>query len=828
MKWVKRAFVVVGFILLLFSVGLALVVIYKKEILAEVSSQLKSAIRAEVIIGDADITLFSEFPNFTVKLENVLIKDPSARPGDKELLKTSTILVNVRTYKLFFKEIEFRSIKIVDGEFFIFRTASGYSNLDVFKKQDSTPGKSDSTKQFHLTNEKLLFQNFRVTYHDSLRQKFIGFLLKDVNSEVSHWDSLIACRMNGSIDFERLLFNTSRGAFLKDKSANVILAFNYFPDSARLRLEPSMLSLDESEFTIEGLFDFSEKRSITMDFASDNLVYSEGLSVMPETIAKNLSLLAILKPFGINVHLEAPMQSETQPSVLVNFDLKDNVFKSNVVTITDLSLKGTMTNHENPAKPFNNLNSTVRLDSVVGKIDELPFEAEAVLSNFDDLALEVFSKHSVTLQQLNREVDTTSILFTSGKFHSEFHYKGKLNEYFDKETGMYQGQLEGKATIDGGAFTLVTRKLNFKDIGMALHFNKDTVWIDNLALTSSRTSANLQGVITNYVPYFTRPVNKGYVQLKISSPNVDLGNFLVKKSSKKRSARQVKQDNERVSDMLDKLFTKLEFDIELNIDKLRNKNFNATALRGKIKLNGTSIEANDMKMNFGGGRLNMSVTMKDLDKDVNPVSVKATASNVAINVLFKSFDNFNQTYITDKNLEGTMSLDTRLKVRINDDFSLMGPSLTGDVSMVIRDGRLINVEAMHNMSNFLFKKRDFDDIKFAQIDGKIKVTHRDLLFSRMEIQSSVLSLFLEGKYSLDNNTDLSIQLPLSNLRKRNKDFVPTNVGVDAKVGPSVFLIARTNSEGKTDISYDGMRKSAEKKTEDPKKSTGKKSRKKKG
>jgi AsmA-like C-terminal region len=834
MKWVKRAFVVVGFILLLFSVGLALVVIYKKEILAEISSQLKSAIRAEIVIGDADITLFSEFPNFTVKLENVLIKDPSARPGDKELLKTSTILVNVRTYKLFFKEIEFRSIKIIDGEFFIFRTASGYSNFDVFRRKDSTRTDIDSTGDFRLTNEKLLFQNFRFTYHDSLRNKFIGFLMKEVNSEVSHWDSLVACRMDGSIDFERLLFNPDRGSFLKDKSANVILAFNYYPDSAMLRLDPSTVSLEESEFVVQGVFDFSPKRMITMDFASDNLLYSEGLSVMPETIAKNLSLLAILKPFAIKVHLEAPMQSNTQPSVLVNFDLKENVFKSNVVTITDLSLKGAMTNHDNPSKPFNNMNSTVRLDSVAGKIDELPFEAEAVLSNFDDLSLEVFSRHSVTLPQLNREVDTTSILFTAGRFHSEFHYKGKLNEYFDKETGMYQGQLEGKASIDGGAFTLVTRKLQFKDIAMSLRFNKDTVWIDKLGLTSAKTSASLQGLITNYVPYFTRPVNKGYVQLKISSPNVDLGNFLVKKSSKKKSAKQLRQNKERVSEMLDKLFTKLEFDVELSVDKIRNKSFTASKLRGKIKLNGTALEANDMKMNFAGGRMNLSVTMKDIDKEINPVSVKASVNNVAIKELFRSFDNFNQKSITEQNLEGTVSLDTRLKVKVNDDFNLLLPSLNGDLNMVIRNGRLINVEAIHNMSNFLFKKRDFDDVKFAQINGKMKIAHRDLHISRMEIQSTVLSLFLEGKYSLDNSTDLSIQLPLSNLRKRNKDFVPTNVGVDAKVGPSVFLLAKTNEQGKTDITYDGLRRSNDnKKPETKSKSSSKKpgdkkSKKKKG
>jgi len=797
MKWLKGLLIFVGLIILLFSIGLVLIVVYKKEILAEVSRQLKENINAEVTIRDADITLFSEFPNFTLKLDDVEIKG---------LFTTKTILVNVRTYKLFYKEIEFRSVKIIDGEFFVFRTKAGYSNLDVFKKKDTVATPSDSTSKFRLTNERVFFQNLRFAWHDSLRKKFIAFVLKDVDSDVIHFDSLISCRMNGQIDFEQLTFNQTRGSFLKDQPANVSLAFNYYTDSAKLRLEPSIVSLHESEFDISGVFDFSPKRNIVLDISSERMLYSEGLAVIPETISQNLSLLTVTKPFAIGVHLDAPMMPGAQPSVEVRFDLKDNVFKSNVVTITDLSLKGLMTNHEDPRKPLDNENSAVHLDDVVGKIDDLPFEARAVLSDFNDLVLDIHSKHSVTLPQLNREVDTTSIKFMGGNFISEFHYKGKLNEYFDQESGTYKGDLEGKATINKGSFTMISRNLDFKDIDMSIHFNEDTVWIDQLGIGVGKSSAKLQGMITNYVPYFTKPVNKGYVQLKITSPNLDMGNFLVKKSAKKKSAKETKQDKKRVSDMLDKIFTNLSFDIEVGIDKLKNRSFNASKISGNIKLNGTALALNNIKMDFAGGRLNMSMTMKDLQKDVNPLDVKANASNIAIKELFQSFDNFHQKSITDKNLEGTMTFDTRFRLKLNDDFNVLLPTLAGDVNMVVRNGRLINVEAIHNMSNFLFRRRDFDDVRFAQINGKCKVTHRYLQISRMEIQSSVLSLFLEGKYSLDNDTDLSIQVPLSNLKKRNKDFVPKNVGVDAKVGPSVFLTAKGTSDGKTDIAYEGLRR----------------------
>jgi hypothetical protein len=79
-------------------------------------------------------------------------------------------------------------------------------------------------------------------------------------------------------------------------------------------------------------------------------------------------------------------------------------------------------------------------------------------------------------------------------------------------------------------------------------------------------------------------------------------------------------------------------------------------------------------------------------------------------------------------------------------------------------------------------------------------------FERMEVQSTAISMFVEGTYDLKDSTDLSIQIPLSNVKKRDQNIPPENIGTDAKVGPSVFLRVRPNKEGKTEISYDPFKK----------------------
>jgi len=55
-----------------------------------------------------------------------------------------------------------------------------------------------------------------------------------------------------------------------------------------------------------------------------------------------------------------------------------------------------------------------------------------------------------------------------------------------------------------------------------------------------------------------------------------------------------------------------------------------------------------------------------------------------------------------------------------------------------------------------------------------------------------------------------VQLPLSNLKKRDKTYQPKNIGVDAKAGPSVFLHVYKDVTGKIVFAYDPFKRHAKK------------------
>lgn len=783
---------------MLFTIGLVVATIYKKEIISTLSDQLKAALHTDVQIGDADVTFISEFPNITLRLEEVSVGRDSVTK--LELFHAGKIDLNLRTYKLLFKKVEFRSVRIIDASVFVYRTAAGKSNLDMLVRDKADTVRRESPLE--MAQQHVLIENTIIAYQDSLKNRAFNFTLVKTESRVHNFDSVIVSSIKGKVDFERLVFNPAKGSFLAGTKTSVDLHLRYLRDSSMLVIEPSALRLPESNVGLSGTVLFGESRQAKLRFTSTEIGFAEGLRVLPESLVSKLSVFEIARPFQVDVRVDAPLTPGVQPTVEMDFMLKDNRFTSSKLEITDLSLTGHMTNHHDPDRPIDNANSRVRLTNIEGKIDGLPMHAEASLIDFSDLRLELHAIHAVELVDLNKEVDSTSIRFTAGRFHSEFEYAGKLNEYLDVTTGKYSGELSGTAVIEKGAFTLVSRKLAFNKINSVIRFSEDSVWINNLDVSSGKSAIQVRGLITNYVPFFVQPQERGYVQLRITSPHLDIGSILVKKKKPAKTKKEATAEKKKVSDMLDKIFNNLRFDITLDIDQLKHRQFYATDITGLVRLKGTTLEANKIKMKFGGGEMILSATMKDLHKAVNPMEVTAKTTGVRIKDLFLSCNNFNQKTITDKNVYGSVSLNAKIRAKINDDFSILMPTLTGQVDVSIRDGRLVNVEALHKMSTFLFKRRDYDDVKFAEIKGDFEVANRDLDIGRMEIQSTVISLFLEGKYSLDTRTDLTIQVPLNNLKKRDRNYVPQNVGTDTKVGPSVFLRAQTNEKGETDISYD--------------------------
>jgi len=794
-------------IMVIILVGYGIIVSYKTEILFEVNEQIRESVNGEVQIGDLEITLLHDFPNISLSLKDIYLRGPRYQYYKHEFLRAERVDLNVRPFKLLQKQVSIKSINVVNGEVFIFRTKDGYTNLDVFKKKASTDTvRSESDSPRFINFDEMNFRNVKVAFQDSLKEKSFGATFVRVRNHLISTDTSVHCHVKGKIDFVGLMFNAAKGSFLANRKTKADLNVEFFYPSKRLVIEASSLALEKSTINLSGALQFFlPGGNFEINIQSDKLDFQEGLGVVNGQLRTSLSKFQITKPVVIDVRLKGDMGPGITPSVDVSFALQNCDVAWKKLSLRKASLKGSFTNHKNNAIRFDDRNSEVTLDSVKGIIKGLPFTGSA---NFYDLTnpfLNLDVTFNSNLKKVNANVDTTRIKFMAGHFISKVKFQGKLNEYFDDAVTRYHGKLQGETTVTGGKLAYRTKNIVFDNIEAAFQFTEKEFTIKGIKMRMNKNPISLSGSVTGFIPFFLLPEKQGKVLLNIYSPSLDFTGVLAQKV-KVVDADKNARDKKEVSDLLDQIYEKVEFDLSFKIDKFKSNDIYGTEIAGKLLLAGNTLQTNDMKMSMAGGTVEFSSTVYNLADDVNPFALHAFVRHADIKEFFKMFKNFKQNTIRSENMEGRLNAKIDVTAAIDNNFSVLMPRLKGQVAFNVKQGRISDFEPLENMSNFLFKKRDFTDVRFDEIMADFNIHGTELDISRMEVQSSVLTLFLEGRYSLQDSTNLSIQIPLSNLKKRDKDFVPQNVGTHAKVGLSVFLRASQGEDGKTVIEFDSFGK----------------------
>lgn len=800
------------FFLLILAIAYGAAQYYQPRILAAINQELKKGINGDVQIGDLDFTIFNQFPSLSVALSDVYLRGPRYNTYHKDFFKADRIYVRLLWRGLFTGTVSLKSITIKNADIFIFRTKDGYGNLEVFRKHPKTDSAKSRGGGIALDLAKVVFDNTTVTYSDSLKGKSYGIHFIKTILGMDRTDSAMLVSLDGPMHFGGLVFNSAKGGYLTNVPTTAKLRLAFASEKHLLTILPSELGFTKSMVNLSGYFDLTAPGGFALSITSPQMDYAEGLSLVTPVLASKLSKFQFERPVKLSVSLLGSLAPGLEPKIDLAFSTAGNHFTAGKITVEDLAFEGTFINHVDTTLDFNDNNSRIHLTSFKGNVAGFPTDAAITITDLKDPRLDLDLKSLMDLTTLNHASDTTRLQFLGGTYEAKVKYNGRLKEYLDPATTSYEGKLEGSVKVHEASAELVSKQKKFEHVNVGIRFTEKQMDLDTVMFLINGSPVEVKGNVTGFIPFFFAPKEKGHVYLSVYSHKLDLSKLIKKKNKDKaRVAKSSAKSKKRISDMIDMFNDKVEFAVDLKVDEVVSGPFRATKLAGKVGLANNQFRAGPVTMNMAGGTVMLTLKMTELDKPVNPVSIKAEVKNADLKTFFRSFNNFSQSAVKSENVEGKVSTKVTLDAQVDEQFNVLMPTIDGKVDFVMREGRLQDFEPMQKMSNFLFKNRDFKDVEFAEIKSHFDISGPTLDITRMEIQSSVITLFLEGKYSMADSTDLSIQVPLSNLKKRDGTYKPENVGTDAKVGASVFLRARKGKDGKMSIAYDPLKKLRKKK-----------------
>jgi AsmA-like C-terminal region len=672
-----------------------------------------------------------------------------------------------------------------------------YKKIIVDSLQASLAIKDDAI-QF----SKVSMQHVGLSIDDGAKHKFFGFRIHnlDCNIQKKEKSPLLAIDLNLDCLVQAMTFDQHKGPFLENKSVQGAFSILYNKDSRELDFDRIPLAVDQQPFVFTGKFFFAKEGTpFLLSWDTKNLSFRKAASFLSANLQKTLEPYDIEDPIAsLTGSLDNSETQYSTPLIHLWLNVENRNVKSPFLAIDHASFTATFNNEAVRFRGHEDSNTVIHFSAMQGDWGKLNFHADSVvLRNLIDPRIKMHVISDFKLDAVNSYLKENELAFSRGTGKIDLAYSGTFEKHYDSSR-----LLTGSITLTDADLHYAPRNLRFAPVSGVIRFTGKDMIIDNLVLHSGSSDLTMNGKVKS-IFYFINQHNEKYsLDWNITSNRLNLDDF---NSFLRPQTKTAEAENNKsapaitVSDFISQL-TSANFNISLKAHQVIYKKFDVDSLQASIVLKENLVHFRNVALNHGKGSMKLQGFLQN-DSKYNSFALETQMSNINVSRLFYVFDNFGLTSLTDKNISGSLTAHINMEGSLTPNAQLIKDGFKSSIQFNIKNGQLLNFPPFENIRQKILKKRNLSDVRFADLHDSIEVRGENITINRMEIRSSVLTMFVNGMYNMKTGPDMSIQVPLSNL-KANKDSVIVNKGTQRNPGISVRLRLRRGADGKLDVSWD--------------------------
>jgi AsmA-like C-terminal region/AsmA family len=770
----------------------------KKNVVPAIQSALSKKTNATIVIKDLDISLFHTFPFISLELDNVILRDSLWLGHHHDLLNAQKIFVQINPFKILLGKSPVSKILVENAKVYLYTDSAGYSNLNIFRKQVN-PTQSGNPQYPDIQGH-----HIELIVEKKLNNKIFDLEFKQCYSSINEVNKVLFFDADLGGTMHRIIFKSENGSFLREKEFSLKCKVQFNLSDKILSFDDIPLYVDKHEFRASGkFFTALTPTPYQLVINTKGILYKLAASLLSDNIRKKLDEYNIDKPIDVQGSFDGSDPLLSSPVIHLTVNVAGAMVTTPFEIFSNSSFQGIFENRTDFSKPTEDENSVLRFKNFSGTAETIPLRSDSVVfTNLVKPQLRCNLRSEFLLEDLNYVFDSRDIEFEKGIGRLDVVYQGPI------EAGdSIDAELKGNVSFDTASIKYLPKNFLLSRCSGKLKFLNKDVLIDELNGQVGSTQIKMNGGIKDLMALIDKNPEKLVLNWNIFSPKLNLHDFrsLMGKGTSGASHKKTNKFFTKQVTQIDNLLRSCDVQLQVKANELLYKKFYATNVVAALLLKNNTIMLDSVEMNNSGGSFAFSGFVKD-DGTNNALNLHVTVNNVDVDKIFPAFENFGQDAITGKNIKGKLKADVNFSESLNAQQEVVPGSMIGDVEFSLRDGELIDFEPVENISKKIFSDRNFSDIRFGQLKDRFDINGSAIKMNRMEIESTAITLFVEGIYDTKKGTDLSIQVPLSNLKGRSDQDIPLNKGVKNNTGPSVRLRAKTGDDGKIKITWDPFKK----------------------
>ena len=791
-------------LIILFVIGVMLYVTYNKSrVLKMVSTELNQKLDGQITIGDIKPQLFKRFPNISLELKNVTIRDKRFAEHKHTLLDAKEFYVSLNVLSMLTGKASINRIDIDNASADLYTDSTGYSNLSVFKKGPKNQPKEPAGKSVPPAFQVFSFSNLQLKVDDRSKNKLFYFDVRSLSGRMQSLDTGWQAPFHLDVLAKSMSFKTKNGSFIQNKT----ISGNFEAtgdDDGKITLNSDAVNIGPNQFKLDAVFGANKRPAdFKIYLTCSQITWQQASQLVAANIKRKLDQYNVSEPVAVTARIEGSFAGGN-PFLYITAKVRNSKVSTPVTIFDDCGFDAIFTNEFEKGKGFTDDNSVIRLTRFSGSYKHIPFNIDTgSIININKPIATGNLRADFPVADVNEIMGNKIARFSKGRAAAYLRYRGDVVNY-----QLNRPFVTGYINIKDADITYIPKKLKLVNSSISMNFTKDDLILRNIRLQSGHSIITMDGRVKNFMNlYYTAP-EKMLLIWGIRSRELYLGEFLsflegdgAKPSSKSKNTANSGNAIDQLSNVLEKGTAAMHLDV----GRVYYNKFLATDVHADLLTSEDAVVIKNVGLKHAGGFLKMNGSIQR-GEDLNKLKLNTVISHVDAHEFFKAFDNFGLSDFTADNLRGFLSAKTAITAGITDDGKLVKNSINGNLDVNLQQGQLLNFKPLYSIGKFAFPFRDLKNIRVQELNAHFDVNGDMFKVYPLKFSSSAINMDVSGVYGISNGTDLAIDVPLRNPKKDTTITDPAKLKKKRYRGVVLHLHAKADSTGKIKIGLGNDRK----------------------
>jgi len=398
MKALKWIFIVLGgFIVLLLLAAFLVPIIFKDDIKAAIDKELAKSVNADVLfdVDKFDLTLFKNFPNVTVEMEDLGVVNREPFAGEV-LFATQEFQVEVNLKNLLFgDQIRVKGISLIEPIINVKVLPDGRANYDIaIPSADTVTTEESGDFSFGIDHWEIV--DGEVSYDDQSLPYLLT--LKGLNHSGSgdFTQDVFDLTTNTTIDSVTTSYDGAE--YLTDKHVELNAVISISEEYSRYTFKENSAKVNDFGMSFDGWFKMNESDyEMDINFKSPENSFKSLLSLVPGMYTSSFESIETSGDLSFKGFVKGKYSEKQMPAFNVTLNVKDAMFKypDLPTAVKNINMELLVDNKDGVIE-----NTFINLKQLHLDFGSNPFDAKAIIENLRDYRMDANVVAKLNLAEL--------------------------------------------------------------------------------------------------------------------------------------------------------------------------------------------------------------------------------------------------------------------------------------------------------------------------------------------------------------------------------------------------------------------------------------------